>query len=63
MKNLQADVLEKTLPFMVKKAKAEGDYSEINQIRSIIQSGASSAGDLIGIGSTLKNLFKGMGKK
>lgn len=63
MKNLQADVLEKTLPSMVKKAKAEGDFSEINQIMGIIQSGASSAGDLIGIGSTLKNLFKGTGKK
>ena len=57
MKSLQADVLEKTLPSMVKKAKAEGDYSEINQIMGIIQSGASSASDVLGIGSIIKNLI------
>lgn len=62
LKSLQADVLEKTLPSMIKKAKAEGDYSEINQIMGIIESGASSAGDLLGIGKAIRNLIP-TGKK
>lgn len=57
MKGLQADVLEKTLPSVIKKAKAEGDYSELNQIMGVIQSGASSASDILGIGNVLKGLF------
>lgn len=54
-KELQTELLKATLPSMIKKAKAEGDYSEINQIMGIINSGASSAGEILGI----TNLFKG----
>lgn len=55
-KLLQSKVLEQTLPSIIKKAKAEGDYSELNQIMGVIQSGANSAGSILGIG----NMFKGM---
>lgn len=47
LKRMQTDVIKKTLPSMLKKAKAEGDYSEINQIMGIIKSGTSSASDLM----------------
>lgn len=45
-KKLQNEVLGKSIPSMLKKAKAEGDYSEVNQIMGIIKSGASSASDI-----------------
>lgn len=45
-KRIQTKLIKETLPAMVKKAKAEGDYSEINQIMNIIKAGASSAADL-----------------
>lgn len=51
--------LKNTLPAQIKKAKAEGDYSEINQIMGVINSGASSAGQLV---NPFKNLIPG-GKK
>lgn len=40
-------VLKETLDAQIKKAKAEGDYSELNQIMGVINSGASSAGQLM----------------
>lgn len=46
-KMLTNKILSETLPSMIKKAKAEGDYSEINQIMGIIKSGASSASDVL----------------
>lgn len=52
-KVLQNHVLLKTLPALIKKAQAEGDYSELNQIMGVINSGASSASQLI-------NPFKGL---
>lgn len=52
-KTMQNSMLKQTLPSMIKKAKAEGDYSELNQIMGVINSGASSANQLI-------NPFKGM---
>lgn len=58
MKAVQADLIEKTLPSMIKKAKAEGDYSEINQIMGIINSGASSAGHILDITAPLKGILK-----
>lgn len=61
LKKLQAEVLQKTLPSMLKKAKAEGDYSEINQIMGVIKSGTSSAADAASIFSPFKMKFqKGM---
>lgn len=42
---MQTKMLQQTLPSMIKKAKTEGDYSEINQIMGVIKSGASSAKD------------------
>lgn len=61
-KQLQNTVLEKTLPSMIKKANAEGDYSELNQIMGLINSGANSAGSLLGIGNVLKQ-FMQQGRK
>lgn len=46
-KAMQNRILNKTLEAQIKKANAEGDYSEINQIMGIINSGASSAGSLV----------------
>lgn len=46
-KEMQNKILKETLAAQIKKAKAEGDYSEVNQIMGIINSGASSAGQLI----------------
>lgn len=51
---MQTELLEKTLPSMIKEAKAKGDYSQINQIMGIIKSGASSASDAASILSPLK---------
>ena len=43
---------------MIKKAKAEGDWSEVNQIVGVISAGASSAADVLSIG----NVFRGASK-
>lgn len=40
-------VLAETLNSQIKKAKAEGDYSELNQIMGIINQGAGAAGQFI----------------
>lgn len=54
---LNTKMLEQTLPSMVKKAKAEGDYSQLNQLMGIIKSGTSSAADAAGMLSPLKLKF------
>lgn len=46
-KSMQNKILEKTLDSQIKKAKAEGDYSEINQLMNVINSGASSVNQLV----------------
>lgn len=46
-KKMSNQIMHQTLDSQIKKAKAEGDYSEINQIMSIINSGANSASSLI----------------
>ena len=61
-KEMQNKILEQTLPSMIKKAKAEGDYSELNQIMGLINSGANSAGSILGIGNVLKQ-FMQQGRK
>ena len=61
-KEMQNKILAETLPAMIKKAKAEGDYSELNQIMGLINSGANSAGSILGIGNVLKQ-FMQQGKK
>lgn len=40
-------VMSQTLDAQIKKAKAEGDYSELNQIMGILNSGASSVNQLV----------------
>lgn len=45
-KMLQNELLQKTLPSMIKEAKAKGDWSQVNQIMGVIKSGTSSAADL-----------------
>lgn len=51
-KNMSNKILNKTLDAQIKKANAEGNYAEINQLMGVINSGASSASQLI-------NPFKG----
>lgn len=46
LKRLNNTLLEKTMPHMVKEAKAKGDYSNINQMMGVIKSGTSSAADI-----------------
>lgn len=46
-KTLENNLLKQQLPHLVKKAKAEGDWSEVNQIMGVIKSGASTASDII----------------
>lgn len=53
-KTLSNQILKKTMNAQVKKANAEGDYAETNQLMSIINSGVNSATSLI-------NPFKWMG--
>ena len=44
----------------IKKAKAEGDYAEVNQLMGVINSGASSAGSLLSAPmNNIRNLIKG----
>lgn len=52
---MQNDILKQTLPQLIKKAQVEGDYSEVKMILELINSGASSAGQL-------GNLVPGLGK-
>lgn len=58
LKDQQIKLMNQTIPSMVKKAKAEGDYSEVNQLMGVINSGANSAGSLLNIGNPFK-LLKG----
>lgn len=61
-KEMQNKVLLETLPQAIKKAKAEGDYAELQQIFSLIQKGASAASDVtdsINIMKMLKPFIKG----
>lgn len=62
MKAAQTKTMMESLPHMLKKAKAEGDYSEINQLMGVINSGTSSAADLLGMGNQLGGLVKGLMK-
>lgn len=56
-KSLQNSLLKQTLPSMIKKAKAEGDYSEINQLMGIISSGVNSAGSAVNLFNPLKTML------
>lgn len=53
---IQNQILKETMPSMIKKAKTEGDYSEINALMGILKSGASSASDIMSIGNIFKQL-------
>lgn len=59
-KTMTNRLLRETLSAQVKKAKAEGDYSEINQLMGIINSGASSASQLL---NPFKGIIQFPGKK
>lgn len=43
---IQQKLLRETVPAMIKKAKAEGNFAEINQLMGILKSGASTASDV-----------------
>lgn len=51
---IQKNLLRQTVPAMIKKAKAEGDFSQINQLMGVIKSGASSAADVVDIMNPIK---------
>lgn len=46
-KRAQNKILQKTLDAQIKKAQAEGDYAEVNQVMGILNSGASTASQII----------------
>lgn len=56
-------VLQETMNSMIKKAKAEGDYTEPLMLMQIIQSGATSAGQIMGIGPILNQILQSLPKK
>ncbi|AZL82668.1 DNA pilot protein [Apis mellifera associated microvirus 60] len=60
-KSMQNQVLKKTMDAAIKKAKTEGDYSELKMIMELINSGTSAASDLITPG--LKGLLLKKGNK
>lgn len=55
-KALANRMLRETMAAQVRKAKAEGDYAEVNQLMGIINSGASAAGSILSPWSLLKNI-------
>ena len=55
-KELQSQYLKEAMPSMLKEAKAKGDFSQINQIMSIIGAGASSAKDVMQIFNPLNSI-------
>lgn len=59
MKAKQNQILAETLPAVIKKARAEGDWAQVNQIMGIINSGASSAGQLVNPAGILGTVLKG----
>jgi len=46
-KTMQNKLLKETLPSAIKKAKTEGDYSEVKMIMDLINSGVNSAGQVL----------------
>lgn len=58
-KAMQNKILQETLPSVIKKAKTEGDYSEVMKIMEIINSGANSAGSIL----NLNNLMSPKGRR
>lgn len=59
----QNELLRETLPSMIKEAKAKGDWSQVNQIMGVINSGANSAGAVMGIGNSVKQLMNAVPSK
>lgn len=62
-KVLANEFAQKTLPSMIKKAQAEGDWSQVNQLMGVISSGTNSASSIVDtinpVKSTIKTLMKG----
>lgn len=54
-KSMSNKILKETLDSQIKKAKAEGDYSELNQIMGLVNAGTSSAASLVNPFKQLKN--------
>lgn len=57
-KAIQTKQVETMLPSMLKKAQADGDYAEANNIMGLVSAGASSASDVLSLGSQFGKLFK-----
>lgn len=57
-KTLQNEMLAKTLPAMIRKAQVEGDWAQVNQLMSVINSGASSAASLINPAGLIGEVMK-----
>lgn len=54
---LKTKMLKQTLPAMVKKAKAEGNWAEVNQLMGVINAGTSSAKDIVDTVNPIKNVL------
>lgn len=52
-KTLANRITEKIMPAMIKKAMAEGDYAELNQLMGVIKAGTSSASDIMSLPKSL----------
>lgn len=57
MKLWQTNQIQEMLPHLVKKAKVTGDWAQVNEILGAVQSGAASAGSVLGLGNTIKSLI------
>lgn len=55
---VKTKILQKTADAAIKKAKAEGDYAQVNQLMGVISSGASSASDIKDIVNPVSGIIK-----
>lgn len=64
--DLDMSIKNQTLPDILRKLKAEGKYAEAAQVMALVNSGASTAKDIVGIGGellggTVKKAAKALG--
>ncbi|AXH77212.1 MAG: DNA pilot protein [Microviridae sp.] len=47
-------MFKQTMPYLIKQAKASGDWAQVNQFMGVLKSGASSASDIKDLANPLK---------
>jgi len=57
-KAIQTKQIESMLPSLVKKAQADGDYAELNNIMGLVSQGANSASSILDIGNQFGKALK-----